>query len=684
MTSQPWLGMTLSIVSDASEVRVTAVDPKGPAALVPTNRGAVSIGGVTLESNDLVEEPDTLRSYREFTRLLDRGGQLLSTLKSEPVLIRSGTDGEELHRVNPRSTRPLTTLPLTFWSQLLAGTFAFQVGIWVWSLRKWDVSAGLLALAGSFLLTMIFPAAIYSTREVALDPRMFRVLAAIDHLGALGYGVAMVALFYTYPRKILPASMLFALPIIALSWWVVDTSMIIFESSAFGFYLPSLLLMILFFPAALLQYRYTKNEPAMRAALRWFALSVGIGSGGFVALFVLPNLMSMQPPIAQAHAFLLFSIVFGGVAIGVARYRLFDLEIWAFRILFYIAGAMLVLVTDAFLVYVVAVEQIPAFGTSIVVLAVLYLPLRDGLWRRLAGPSISGGSLFPRVVEIALSPPGVDRNDRWRALMQEIFDPLQIEEGTSCRNVAILQEGVILLLPAGSDIKSLRLGYASGGRKLFTRADQALATELCSMLEHVSRSRQAREEGVAEERARIARDIHDNIGAKLLSALHSARPHQKDAMIRDALSNIRDIINDMIGQSQGLDGMLAELRIETAERLEDAGIALDWQISAEQRTGMASSNVYMLRSVINEAITNVIRHAQASEVAVKSFETDHHFALTISDNGCGFSNEHLSNGNGLDNIRTRVRILKGRFSIETACPGTSLMIELPRFADLPS
>lgn len=680
-TSQPWLGITLSADVNSGEVRIVAVDPKGPAAQVPTNRGRVLIEGVALEPNDLVEEPDTLRSYADFIRLLDRGGRFLSILGRDSVLVTSGAGAETDDRVHPRATRPLSALPLTFWSQILAGTFALLIGVWVWSLRQRDVSAGLLALAGGFLLTMIFPAAVYSTREISLDPRLFRYLAALDHLGALGYGVAMVTLFYTYPRRIASTPLLYALPTIAIIWWILDAGMMLFESSALGFYLPSLLLMILFLPAALLQYRLTRSEPAMRASLRWFALSVGIGSGAFVVLFVLPNLMSRQSPIAQAHAFLLFSIVFGGIAVGVARYRLFDLEIWAFRILFYIAGVALVLATDAFFVYFIAVDQIPAFGTSIVVIALLYLPLRDSLWRRLTQVQIPRDSLFPRVVEIALSPPGIDRNDRWRSLMQNVFDPLQIEGGAWTRDVTILREGVVLLLPAVDDVSSLRLGYACGGSKLFTRADQALAAELCSMLQHASRSRQAREEGVADERTRIARDIHDNVGAKLLSALHSDRSHHKDAMIRDVLSSIRDIVNDMIGQSQGLEGMLAELRVETADRLEDAGIALEWQACAACGIGMTPSNVYMLRSVINEAITNVIRHARATKVAVKSSEKDGCFALTISDDGRGLGDAKHQGGNGLGNIRTRVRALEGTFTLKSTCPGTSLMIELPGLRD---
>lgn len=84
----------------------------------------------------------------------------------------------------------------------------------------------------------------------------------------------------------------------------------------------------------------------------------------------------------------------GGVAIGVARYRLFELEGWAFGVLFYVAGVLLLVLLDAFLIFVLSLDRVPALGLSLMAVALLYLPLRDALHRRIVGNAIDHSALF--------------------------------------------------------------------------------------------------------------------------------------------------------------------------------------------------------------------------------------------------------------------------------------------------
>ena len=333
-TAQPWLGLRLARDPAAGAVMISHVAAGGPAAAIQPGRLLISVGGIALEPDDLVDEPDTLDAYSTYARVLARQGELRRVLLARQVALRLGPGGAAVETITPAPGRPVGALPLTFWSQIFAGASGFLIGVWVWSLRTSELSGRLMAIGGFGLLVMIFPAAIYSTRELALDPLLFRWLSAIDHFGALGFGVAMVALFYVYPRRLVPLRMLLVLPCVFGAWWVADTAWIVFEGAPFGFHLGALILMLLFLPAAALQYMKTGNDPAQRAALRWFALAVFLGTGAFITLIVLPNVIGRQQLIDQAHAFPLFIIVYGGVALGVARYRLFELERWAFGVLF--------------------------------------------------------------------------------------------------------------------------------------------------------------------------------------------------------------------------------------------------------------------------------------------------------------------------------------------------------------
>src|SRR5690606_29517419 len=88
-----------------------------------------------------------------------------------------------------------------------------------------------------------------------------------------------------------------------------------------------------------------------------------------------------------------------------------------------------------------------------------------------------------------------------------------------------------------------------------------------------------------------------------------------------------------------------------------------------------SINLYR---IVQEALTNAARHAQAQMVSIK-LSGQEMISLEISDNGKGFDPGSTRMGNGLAGIRDRVNILQGSFEVVTAPGnGTTLKIELPR------
>ncbi len=689
---QPWMGMRLSAgpASDGGAARVQgllieSVAPRGPAAALPVNTRLTALNGMELTPQDLLEEPDTLESYPALTAFFQRQSRLRAALTQEEArLIVAGAP----FTIKPAPGRPLWSLPPVFWVQIVTGFATAFIGVWVWSFRQREFSAQLLMAAGICISISAFSAALYSTRELALNGVLFNRLSAINHFGTLGFGAAMSALFLIYPRRLAPGWVLWLLALGVGVVWLLDTARPPFAGPTLGLHFPAVLLMALILAAAIAQYRKARGDPAARAALRWFALSVSVGAGSFVAVILLPNLFGATPTISQGYAFLLFLVAFIGIAISVARYRLFELEDWTFSILFYFGAVALLLTVDALLIWVVAFERVPAFSLALLLVALLYLPSRDYLGRRLTNiRDIDRKELFDQVVEAALSRDAPEQERKWRHIINMLFQPLYLqaerrtlENKPELKTPEIIEDGLVLRIPGAGAAPPLRLSYAYQGRRLFSPRDARFAAEVWTMLVHTIERRDAQERGAQEERARITRDIHDNIGAQLLSALHSNASERKDLMIRASLADLRDIINNSAQDDRRLAELLADLRQETSERLSSAQVALHWRVhdAARLNERVAPANVaHACRSILREMVSNVIFHAHASRAVVEFRLQGDALRLIFEDNGKGLQGASPAVGNGLNNMRARLETLGGLLELETARPGLRLKACFP-------
>ncbi len=674
---QPWMGVTLAPAPDGG-VLIAAARDGGAMNVAPGTAlkalGSAS-GKISVEAADLTPEPDALPDYAAFERFLQRQDGLNAILRAGPVTLETGA-GEV--RVAPAGGRPAGSLPVEFWVQLIVGVGCFGLGAWVWSLRRGDRAAQFFATGGLGVLVFALSAAVYSTRELALDGALFRTLSALNHFGAGAFGVSTIALFLTYPRRVAGMRVILPVFLIAFAWWVGDT-LWLFPGPPAGQHLPTALEMAGILLCIGIQAWATRGRPAERAALRWLGLSVAIGAGSFILIIVLPNLFGLGTAISQGYAFLGFLLIYVGLALGIARYRLFELEEWAFKILFYMAGAAILLMLDALLVYAVSLDRAPAFGVSLLIVAFLYLPLRSVLASRLSGAGATDReSLFRRVLDVALAHEPAGQAARWEALLRGVFSPLGVEAAESgSGNARIEQDGAFLVVPGADAAPTLRLRHARNGRRLFSPRDRLLADEIGDMLRHAAASRRAYEDGVSQERQRIARDMHDNIGAQLLSALHSAEPVRKDRLIRETLTDVRDILNNAHSPGLSFEEALAGLRAETAERLEAAGVALDWRAEAATAADLSPRVVHAVRSIVREAASNTIKHAGAARLTVAIALRAEALELAISDDGMGYEPGKAAPGAGLGNMRQRAEALGGKLEMDTGAQGTHIRARIP-------
>jgi two-component system, NarL family, sensor histidine kinase DesK len=182
------------------------------------------------------------------------------------------------------------------------------------------------------------------------------------------------------------------------------------------------------------------------------------------------------------------------------------------------------------------------------------------------------------------------------------------------------------------------------------------------------------------ERERIARDLHDVLGhslsvitlkSELAGKLIDRDPVQARAEIGDVEQTARQALADVRHAIGGYrsKGLSAEIK-QAQATLEIAGVKAEVQSSP---IDLPATQESVLALVLREAITNVVRHAQASHCRVQVERVNGHCRMEIHDDGCGGL---AVEGNGLRGMRERVEALGGSLLRDTS-RGTRLTIHLP-------
>lgn len=191
------------------------------------------------------------------------------------------------------------------------------------------------------------------------------------------------------------------------------------------------------------------------------------------------------------------------------------------------------------------------------------------------------------------------------------------------------------------------------------------------------------------ERQRITRDIHDGVGAQLVGLLSLVSDGKTDRRelgehVKAALDELRMAVDSMQPTHQDLTTVLATLRYRLQPRLEAAGIELTWQIGDfPEPDGLSSAARAQIQRIMQEALANVIRHAQASQVLIHANFDAHlgnRYCITVEDNGQGFQDSSTTRvGHGLGNMRARAEAIGGQLSVESM-PDKGVRVTLNAYA----
>ncbi len=683
----PVLGVVLAVDAEGG-LRVVAVDADSP------NQGQVFAGSrigllhdVVPGPDLLVEEPDQLGDWTRYNALVSDLNRLDRALAEGSIAVL--VDGEM--RWWTYRERRIGDLPLMFWFQIIVGGAGFLAAAGVFAYRPREPAALHFLLAGLGMLTFATAASIYSTRELVMNGDLLRQLSSLNQFGANFFTAALVALLWVYPSRLSQR-----VPVVPVAYFLGVLIWAGFASQIYPgiglVYLMTLLLFALSFVFAALQWRQTRGRPVERAALKWYLLAIYLGTGLFATLILIPVALGIEPPASQGLMFMVFLIMFLGIALGILRYRLFDLDRWWFGAWLWFLGGLAVILVDLALVMFLNMSQSGALLLALGLLGWVYFPVRQWAWSLLMSERSSRARQQLWLRELAAAADEESLLLRWHAALRNEFDPMQLTVvAETVPGPRIEDHGQTLLVPDLIPGQGVRLCFPDRGARLFRREDLHTAEFLFGLIGMVRDAMREREAIVRGERQRIRRDLHDDLGAKLLSLVYMSDP-EGQRVARAAIQDMRDILTALDAEDLTLEEAVATWRAEAQVRAEAHGFALDWndtglsglaqgkdpeapRLSARQHTN--------LTRIIREAITNAIRHAGAERIQVDLRMQAGELELRVEDQATlgPRSPKEWIRGDGTRQIVRRAEDLQGSAQWEMTARGIRLVITVPLLTD---
>lgn len=193
-----------------------------------------------------------------------------------------------------------------------------------------------------------------------------------------------------------------------------------------------------------------------------------------------------------------------------------------------------------------------------------------------------------------------------------------------------------------------------------------------------------RENAAAQERQRIMREIHDGMGSQLfvsLSRLERGELGTRDTAdaLRDCIAEMRMALDTLAPQELDFRSTLGNFLFRWRNQLLACGIRPSWDIAVPDEDLQVSPHAALqLLRVAQEALTNVVKHAQATAVDVQLRLAGEQLELEVRDNGVGAGGSApAAAGHGVGNMRVRAEQLGGRLDVQDGEPGTRVTVHVP-------
>jgi len=280
---------------------------------------------------------------------------------------------------------------------------------------------------------------------------------------------------------------------------------------------------------------------------------------------------------------------------------------------------------------------------------------------------------------------------------QRLAIALERSEATANRRQRNALIGIALLLMA---IAALLLRGLRNRQRLAKQQKELHNNQVDQLLaQQELKSINAMLEGQENERDRMGRDLHDRLGSMLggikahmaaiedrVEQLQQDQQYQKvNRLLEQTTSELRQISHDMAAATLnrfGLEKALKDLRdtlhISGRLHVELNTFGLDQRTGSAPGTGLERSVEIALYRIVQELVSNVLKHAKASELSIAVTRAPGRLSVVVSDNGLGFDTAQQSDGMGLSNVRSRAAALGANVQVDsTSGKGTTVSVECP-------
>jgi signal transduction histidine kinase len=593
---------------------------------------------------------------------LQRLHEELSTVLTQDTVKLFFADGSKVEvRTAPRG---LMGLPIIFWLLTLFGLALYLVAMVV-SLahptgRNLVYSVMSLCQAGNLLFI-----AVESTLEFGLPASVARWDMPVRMAFDLFTAAAMVNAACLHPRR-LPGS-----GWIALAGWAVAGALV----TAFGtgwladawWWTQFTVIFLGLLAIGLLSWSYQIEPHPFAIVLRRFGIvTVSTWALLTAALASADRLPSMPHNIADIGS-MVWYVFLGSLLMLVpflARSQNFMREFSLLAAISTVATSL-----DLLFVALFSLGQYASLTLSLFVSLGVYSGVRQWILNQLLGSSmLTTERMFEQLYRIAREVEA--QPERTGALLArllgDLFEPLEVkvvDRRTGKTRVA--GDGSSILVPVpmlSGDLApqgSVMVRFAQRGRRLFTSEDARLTDRIVEQLRRAVHFDKAVEQGRSEERMRLAQDLHDDIGARLLTLMYKAQSPEMEDYVRHTLQDLKTLTRGLAASEHRLSHAAAEWKSDLTHRLTAAHVDLKWTFLFDDDIPLTVVHWSALTRILRELVSNVIAHSQAHELDIDFRLEEDRIELTITDDGVGRNPRAWSHGLGLGGVRKRVKQLGG-------------------------
>ncbi|PCI79692.1 MAG: hypothetical protein COB20_04330 [SAR86 cluster bacterium] len=703
INSTPYSGFMLQYQDETGVMVVSNVDDWARAAGLNIGDQVISMGVaggpyMEVEPRHIMTSPGDNGLYypnerdRRPTRFEEFGK--LHTILSAPEIEVNTAAGDRI-RLAMNHARPLQSISSLVWVEYIFALAAFLMTAFVWAWKPKNRECQFLLLCGISYFLIVMPAAVSVYDIDMFYPHLgvywwLRTSADIGHSLVAIAGVCVVLYYPTKLKNAEPISwlLLAGLPVYVLVLYMdkwVDGKPFSEQFLYFEPYQADLPLALLFcgvIVASGFQWFSNQRKPVERAQTLWVILAFTTGPGIAYGFYVAPKLVGEVPGMPGIVANLMMLSVFAMLTLGIMRSNLFQMEQyigvayqWAFAsVIFFSLDSILV-----------STSGLSAGESSFILLALVlwvYLPLRQWFHNSFVTAQQDKRQQLVNESLVLIAEESLTKSESadqvWKTALQMVFSPIKLDRLHHGEENGVSDRGQSLAVAANKYSHGLKLSFAEKGARLFNSKDTELVITLNLLFEKLYDLQDAYLAGLTQERNRIRRDLHDQIGHKLLSLVYSANDEKSRTLAKETMAQLNELIQALKQESVDLSDLSLQLKMLGEESCRHSSLSFQWYDKLPEGLEIKlSPNQYLnILNIQRELLSNAIKHSHAHTIRSSVDIDSSVLIISLSDDGVGFNHNNIKPGNGLFNIQTRIEELQAKIEWLTS-EGTKVVFRVP-------